>query len=181
MCASCRPAQSSAFTQAVSPADQQHLVTCEMSEAGHVHAHLHMSPCPLQVIYPSNHTRCFHGNVTLHKQLIDFVTAQVAVQLHLEASPAEGAVKPLGVFLGSGPVPQTHAGVKLGHGHYHSPVTPCSGIHHASVSSPPAADVKVQPRLLAHLTVWWTALDRCCTTMFFPFLQVTLVTMPSAV
>ncbi len=55
--------------------------------------------------------------VTFLKQLVDFLTAQVGVDVHLEAQLAEGAVEPLGVPLGSGSPPQLHPLVELCHRH----------------------------------------------------------------
>ena len=45
-------------------------------------------------------------SVTLMEELVDFLAAQVAVDVHLEAQFAEGAMDTLGVLLGSGPLPQ---------------------------------------------------------------------------
>lgn len=58
------------------------------------------------------------------KQLIDLVTAQVHVEVYLEAQFAEGAVEFLGVPLGSRSSHQLHPWVELSHRHHHCPVTP---------------------------------------------------------
>lgn len=60
--------------------------------------------------------------VTFQKQLMDLVTAQVTVDVHLEAQFAEGAVESLGVPRGSRPPPQLHPGVIVGHRHHHGSV-----------------------------------------------------------
>lgn len=52
---------------------------------------------------------------TFPKQLVDLGSAQVHVEVHLEAQFAQGAVELLGILLGPWSPPQTHAGVKLSH------------------------------------------------------------------
>lgn len=84
----------------------------------------------MQQMQPTNNVKplgdiCFLDSVcvTCLKQLVDFVTAQVGVDVHLEAQFAEVAVEFLGVLLSSGPPPQIHPRVKLCDGHHHCPVT----------------------------------------------------------
>lgn len=69
---------------------------------------------------------------TFHKQLVDFVAAEVFVQLHLEAQFAESAVELLGVPVGPGPPAQLHPLIKLCHVHHHGPVTLPPAVHPSS-------------------------------------------------
>lgn len=63
---------------------------------------------------------------TFIKQLIDVVTAQVHMEVHLEAQFAERAVEFLDVPLGSRSCHQLHPWVELSHRHHHCPVTSLS-------------------------------------------------------